>query len=66
VDAAECNDEYDALAECMKDMDVCELEDLEECSDEAVDYNDCDVEYCTDDGTPLDIDEIPGECEDYL
>jgi hypothetical protein len=63
VDGAECDDEYDAVLDCMKDLDICDVDSYEDCQSEYEDLNDCFSEYCTDDGLPLDVDEVPGECD---
>jgi hypothetical protein len=63
VDGASCDEEWDSVLECMKDADICDDGDREDCSDEYTDFADCINEYCTDDGLPLDPEDVPGECD---
>lgn len=63
VEGADCEEEFDAVLECMKELDICDDGDREDCESEYTDLSECFTDYCTDDGLPLDPEDVPGECD---
>lgn len=65
IDAADCGDLADDLYACLDGLDVCDSEDVADCSEEYEDLSECLSDYCDLPDLPdnNDIADLPGECD---
>jgi hypothetical protein len=59
TDASGCDPEWEDLVACLDGLDICDPDDVSECSSEYADLQECWIEYCEYD----DIEDLPGECD---